>query len=170
METKNWTHIDRSEWLPGPWDDEPFDKMQYLHEVTGLPCLMKRNILGAWCGYVGVPEGHPWYEKSYAELDESVDVHGGLTYDGHCQEGDEARTICHIVAPGEPDNVWWLGFDCAHWNDLMPTKKFQAGWPLIAHEVYRDVAYVQAEIDRLAQQVAAAATVAPIPAAPPASA
>lgn len=33
-------------------------------------------------------------------------VHGGLTYSDRCHDD-----ICHVPAPGEPDDVWWFGFD-----------------------------------------------------------
>lgn len=157
METKQWTTVDKSDWGDGPWQSEP-DKMQWTDEATGLPCLVKRGPYGALCGYVGIPEGHTWYRKDYSEMD--ADVHGGLTYASHCQEGDdESTTICHIPAPGEPDNVWWAGFDCAHAYDLSPgndallrTQGFQSGqWGI--EEVYRDLGYVQDQCRHLAQQI-----------------
>ena len=51
--------------------------------------------------------------KDYNALD--VEVHGGLTYAGEC-----SGSICHVPKPGEPDNVFWFGFDCAHAYDLSP--------------------------------------------------
>lgn len=102
----------KEQWGPGPWQHEP-DRIEW--EYKGFPCLMIRNteVTGSWCGYVAVPPGHPAFEKGYDNVD--VDIHGGLTYANHCQ-GD----ICHKPKAGEPDNVWWLGFDCAHGFDLSP--------------------------------------------------
>ena len=119
MEHKTWTTMadEKAKWGPGPWRDEP-DKEQFADGATGLPCLVKRNRPGSLCGYVGVSEGHPWFGKDYSEVE--ADAHGGLTFADFCQEGDEAHTICHIPGPGEPDRVWWLGFDCAHYMDLSP--------------------------------------------------
>ena len=128
-------------------------------------------------------------------------VHGGLTFSGHCQEptregwemwrasmlkrkgeavthpvGDMAkawseradqiddyeafaawvrpRAICHKPEPGDPDNVWWFGFDCAHCDDLAPEmlkyRDFSRGI-----ETYRDLAYVRHEVESLAGQLAA---------------
>lgn len=86
METKEWRTIDKVTWGRGPWDDEP-DKKQWLDEATGLPCLAVRaSALGHWCGYVGVPVGHPAYGKGYADLD--VTVHGGLTFADRCVRHD----------------------------------------------------------------------------------
>lgn len=156
METKSWITIDKSEWGEGPWQDEP-DKMQWTDEETGLACLVKRNALGALCGYVGIPEGHPWYRMDYGDI--PAHAHGGLTYAGHCQEGDdEAQTICHIPGPGEPDNVWWAGFDCSHAYDLCPkteallreTRFRRDGG---TEDIYRHLAYVQGQRQQLAAQI-----------------
>ena len=101
MEHKTWTAVDKATWGPGPWQDEP-DKEQWADEATGYPCLIVRNRLGALCGYVGVPEGHPWHGKDYDDIEPCPDVHGGLTYADSCQEGPEGETICHVAAPGGP--------------------------------------------------------------------
>jgi hypothetical protein len=162
MEHKTWTTMadEKATWGPGPWQDEP-DKEQYADEATGLPCLLKRNHFGNLCGYVGVSEGHPWFGKGYSGID--ADVHGGLTFADFCQEGDEARTICHVPGPGEPDRVWWLGFDCGHAWDLMPgmdahLKRSSGVSYGDLGETYKTAAYVKAECARLAGQAAAALT------------
>ena len=154
MKTLSWTHVDKSSWADGPWKSEP-DKLQWADEITGLPCLIKRNCVGALCGYVGIPEGHPWYRKGYEAVQPYPEVHGGLTYADHCQDGDDdAKTICHIPAPREPDNVWWLGFDCAHVGDLSPA----FGRRFSDRDTYRPVSYVQAECASLARQAKEAAS------------
>ena len=124
MEHKTWTTVDKTAWGEGPWSGE-VDKEQFTDEATGLPCLVKRNHSGSLCGYVGVSEGHPWFGKDYGDL--SADVHGGLTFADFCQEGDEAHTICHVPGPGEPDRVYWLGFDCGHAWDLVPGMNARLG-------------------------------------------
>lgn len=151
--TKEWKTVDKSAWGPGPWQDEP-DKKQWTDQETGLPCLIKRNRAGALCGYVGVPEGHPWHGQDYTEPEPYPEVHGGLTYAAPCTEGgDEASTICHIPEPGEPDNVWWLGFDCAHSGDLCPS--YERRW---FQDTYKAMAYVENECATLAEQAINAAT------------
>lgn len=150
METKEWRTVDKSGWKAGRgrWDDEP-DKKQWTDEATGLPCLIVRNPGGALCGYVGVSKDHPFFEKDWGDCD--VDVHGGLTFADHCHEHPEGegRGICHIVEAGDDDNVWWLGFDCAHSGDTSPKWGEENGW-----EVYRDFGYVTGEVKRLARQLA----------------
>lgn len=135
------------EFPPGPWNDEP-DKVQWPSD-TGLPCMIRRGGFGAWCGYVGVPPGHPLHGLGYSDVD--VDVHGGLTYAAPC-DGNEETGICHVPGPGEPDPVWWFGFDCGHAFDLMPG--MPADLAMIESAVYRDVNYVTAETERLAKQLA----------------
>lgn len=162
--------VSREGWGPGPWDSEP-DKIQFRDEATGLPCLIVRApVTGALCGYVGVPAGHPFFGVDYGELD-SVDclyVHGGLTYAGECQPGPEAHSICHVPADGESDNVYWLGFDCAHaWDiapamdarlkDIAPDLVGAREYPGLPATTYKTVDYVRAECARLAGQIANAA-------------
>ena len=164
MENREYHTEDKSTWGEGPWMNEP-DKMQFTDKVTGLPCLIVRNHAGALCGYVGVPEGHPAYRKHYDhDTLHNINVHGGLTFADHCTKGgSEDRHICHVPAPGEPDNVWWLGFDCAHLGDICPAmdaRSRQLGFRSLRVELghghkdrYRTVNYVKRQIAKLALQL-----------------
>lgn len=151
---KTWTFIDKTKWPErGPWDNEP-DKAQWL-DASGLACLMVR-ARAHWCGYVGVPEGHPAFGKDYNDVE--VEVHGGLTFAGLCQEEGTGPRVCHIPEPGQPDRVYWLGFDCAHSGDKRPATderqlQIERKYP-ISGDIYRDFDYVKAETGRLAQQLA----------------
>jgi len=147
MTTEKEHVVDRTGWPPGPWDNEP-DKIQFKTK-SGLPALIVRNRGGALCGYVGVTKGHPYFDI-VDETSADLDVHGGITYGGKC-----SGNICHVPEPGEPDDVYWLGFDCAHVGDFFPSdaafvKKHS---PLFDGNKYRDVAYVHAECERLAEQL-----------------
>ena len=108
---------------------------------NGLRCVVLFLSMGHRCGYVGFDKTNPFYEKGYSDkfkllksddikdqelgkrsvmtlftfaVDEEYtspdcyfDVHGGITYaDG----GENSRY------PVE-SNLWWFGFDCAHYND-----------------------------------------------------
>lgn len=158
MENREWKWMDKSKWGPGQWQDEP-DKVQWTDETTGLPCLAVRDVShGAWCGYVGVSPGHPYFEKHYNEV--GVDCHGGLTYAAHCQEHCDRQDggVCHIVTPGEPDNVWWLGFDCVHHDDYEPAyNAIPEMRGLSRHGSYRDLEYVKGNCRSLAWQLVEAA-------------
>lgn len=169
METRSWSFTDKSGWPDGPWRAEP-DKLQWVTEA-GLPGLIVRNGAGALCGYVGIPEGHPWFAKRYSECatpevhedpedgenhswcnhspGSQVEVHGGLTFSDFCSP-DHERGICHTPGPGEPDRVWWLGFDCGHSFDYAPGYQ-KLGFP---QAVYRDLAYTKRQVERLAAQLA----------------
>jgi hypothetical protein len=142
--------VDRSGWGAGPWDGEP-DRVEF--KAHGLPCLMRRTERGNWCGYVAVPPGHPLHGKGYDEEEVAVSAHGGLTFAGPCS-GD----ICHVPASGEPDDVHWFGFDCAHYDDFVPAMvAWRGGYPalekLTAFETYRDANYVRRECEDLAEQL-----------------
>lgn len=109
---REWTHMERDEWGVGPWDGEP-DKRQWIDPETDLDCLMVRNRMGNWCGYVGVPEGHPWFGIEYSQSinpdcpkcadpddwcydcrpEAKIEVHGGLTFSGACQEPTEEEWL-----------------------------------------------------------------------------
>lgn len=156
MTTETEYKITRPEWWPdGPWMTEP-DRVQWKTKA-GLPGLIVRTESGHLCGYVAVPPGHPLHGKGYNEaydLADNISVHGGLTYAAAC-----AGAICHVPEPGEPDDVWWFGFDCAHlgdWRpvDMAPYLKDLRRMP--GHDVYRDVPYVTSEVESLAEQLAAA--------------
>lgn len=166
METKEWRYVDKSSWHAGPWHDEP-DKRQWVDEDTGLPCLIVRGPSGALCGYVGVSRAHPLYGTDYDARVHSncpdgdwcmhsavdVDVHGGLTFADRCRPGEGDRGICHVVEPGEDDDVWWFGFDCAHYLDLAPAHSREYAYDPSA--AYRGIRYVTNQVTSLAEQLKA---------------
>lgn len=156
----------------GPWDSEP-DALDWEH--AGLKCAIRRAPLGHLCGYVGIPSGHPLYGVAYHQPHEALkplrdamleqpvpdrlavhlailagaipdpcpdvvfDVHGGLTWSDDCVPGEK------------PDGLWWFGFDCAHHGDYTPN----CGRPPFPNESYRDIEYVKAQTEKLAEQLAA---------------
>jgi hypothetical protein len=150
--------VDKSDWGAGPWQHEP-DRLEWEH--AGLPCLATRGPCGHWCGYAAVLPGHPFHGKSYD--DPNVVVHGGLTYADKC-----GGSVCHVPKPGEPDDVWWFGFDCAHSGDYAPMlgryrnrgqKSYDHAAAVAADdwniEQYRTLDYVRAQASALAEQLAA---------------
>lgn len=161
---KTWNYPQTHPTTPGPWDSEP-DKAQWIDTATGYDCLVVRNRMGAWCGYVGVPPAHPAHGTRYDSANELAptaddgyryfDVHGGLTFSAFCDErsDDDGPRICHVPEPGRPEQVWWLGFDCVHEGDLAP-KYADEGLGIRASDVYRTLDYVRAECSKLAAQLA----------------
>jgi hypothetical protein len=143
--------VDRTDWPPGPWDDE-LDRYDFK-TAAGLPAIIYRNGMGALCGYVGVAPGHPCHGKECSEEPfRGLRVHGGVSYAAACNE-----TICHVPAPGEPDNVWWVGFDCCRGRDLIPVVAQMQSRLSGKRELYRyrDVAFVRAWCEALAEQLVA---------------
>lgn len=88
---------------------EPIIEAEF--EVCGYPCVVLFQPYGWRCGYVGVPKGHPCYEKSYDEMEE-IKCHGGLTY------------AAGALAGQEQTDLWWFGFDCNHYGDKIDTVSF----------------------------------------------
>jgi len=181
MKAIEYKTMDKSNWGPGPWQDEP-DKMQWMDEATGMPCLIVRNSMGNLCGYVGVAADHPWHGKDYnasvgphtdtcdkdpelyhygCTISGILDAHGGINFSRECHpNGDEKSSICHLPEPGEPDHMWWFGFDCGHCDDLSPGMadiNKRLGISHYRHGIYRDVAYVKDQIASLAKQLKAVA-------------
>lgn len=163
MKTIAYHSDDKQAWGTGPWTSEP-DKLQWQDETTSYPCLIVRSHIGALCGYVGITAAHPWFGKSYSEVDEEVACHGGLTFSDMCQSGKTEKSICHVPDDGESADIWWFGFDCAHAGDICPA--MNALLPLRApynrdvyscnkRDVYCDLAYVKRETENLALQLRA---------------
>lgn len=142
---------EKAEWGPGPWSDEP-DEVRWVDAETGFPCVILRNRLGGLCGYVGVPSSHPFHGVNYGSCptqcgrrrcghspESRLEVHGGLTYSGAYPESGHAMR-----------ELWWFGFDCTHPGDLAPS---MVEYGASSECTYRDRAYVEAEVKRLARQL-----------------
>lgn len=71
-------------------------------EHAGMRCVRRCGILGAPCGYVEVPEGHPLYGVEFWDMACEPDVYGGVTYTGDLGV----------------DGAWFVGFDMAHYGDF----------------------------------------------------
>lgn len=127
---------DRSNWNHGEWDNEP-DRVDFIE--SGFSCFILRNQFGNWCGYVGLPKEHKYYEKGYNDI--PVNVHGGITYARKCYP-----PICHNPEPGMPDDVYWVGFDTSHYDDLSPSKHITLG-------TYKNMYYAIDETRNLAKQL-----------------
>lgn len=133
--------IDKSNWPRGEWDDEE-DNLHWHQD--GFACLIRRHEwFGHFNGYVGVDIVHPLYGLNYCdEVFESIGVHGGLTYSGLWEE-----------FPG----FHWFGFDCNHTWDWAPgsANKYRSADKYQSNKIYRNLAYVRAEVESLVRQLAA---------------
>lgn len=133
-----------------PWKNEP-DFARWIDTATGLRCAIRRNGVGALCGYVRVPRGKLYrklvkrmqtpscklfkqtqFKAGYDHpLFANIGVHGGLTF---CGKSHDYRM-----------KGLWIGFDCAHSFDYMPL--------IDDGGTYRTFAYVKGEVMDLAAQL-----------------
>lgn len=129
-----------AKWGDGGWVKEP---EIVFFEFAGYNCFISRSICGSLCGYVKVPEDHPWHKKYYDDID--AEVHGGLTFSGSTPNG------------------YLVGFDCAHVYDLIPevySPKYTHSQRALLNEMnstlcnpsYKNIDFVVNECKRLAYQ------------------
>jgi len=161
------------------WETES-DRMTWT--AHGLRCHIRRRMpTKHLCGYVAVGADHLLFGKDYSdsiclpdsenmvfdpekigvlgalcakvEKDGSVpiyalfSVHGGVTFSG--------------VLSDMPDDTWWFGFDAAHAGDLSPSPnpmlffaQFLEGQGPFEEGIYRNMAYMKGETEKLANQLA----------------
>lgn len=102
-------------------------------QYKGYDCMILSPVhLGVNNGYVKIPEGHPLHGKGDGEEEvDNLEVHGGITFGGSWDD---------------EDGPWWIGFDCAHFGDLVPKISYSNG-------IFRDEEYVTKEIERLVDQL-----------------
>lgn len=158
--------------VSGVWDNEPDEESG---EYKGMKTFIKRRPGGYLCGYVGIPEGHPWFGKDYndqvkvpkAIMERPIDVDKIGAINLLCAVGKSdamkegfldivlaidvhgGLTYAEKNAPmEEPDGFWWFGFDCAHAGDLLP----KYDW-IGRDGIYRDIDFVRQEIKSLADQL-----------------
>jgi hypothetical protein len=149
--------------------------------ASGLRCILKRNHIGVWAGYVAIPHDHPLYgqrrevvlvtQDATAPANVLLTVHGGVRFTGMLPDD----TVDDVRAEGEPwrpvpprQPPWYIGFDCGHQTDYKPAdpmtlEAYRSMDPEQAEALfrtpadYRDINYARAETMKLAAQVAALA-------------
>lgn len=81
----------------GEWVEEP-DLVEFTH--NGVDCKIMRHSNGFLCGYIKLHNGCEYVDKSFEDI--PIEAHGELTYSSQLGDG------------------FWIGFDCAHFNDCIP--------------------------------------------------
>lgn len=98
----------RSQWGDGPWQTEP-DLVEWREDGIPYPLIIIRGMPGAWCGYAGLPPGHPLFGGGPG-CDSGLAITQAVTWASACADDTDGQ----LVPTGEPPDCWWLGFDCAH--------------------------------------------------------
>ena len=120
-------------------------------EYKGYKCVTTFLSHGWRCGYVGIPISSSLYKH---EEDLDFDVHGGITFTG-------------FNHPLQDTGLWWIGFDCSHYNDGHDIQKLKEIWgdnvevqarikvygEECSWEVPRTLKYVQQECRNLVDQI-----------------
>lgn len=125
-----------------PWEAREVWEV-WAFKVEGVDCLAIWQRMGHWCGYVRVPQGHPWHGMDYDEpVVYGLDVHGGVTFAGRMKGHDG----------------WWVGFDCGHFDDYVyPKRGGNTGYVLaLTPRADRGKDFIVSECVRLAGQLKAA--------------
>lgn len=175
----------------GPWSGEA-DKVSWIDPTTGLACIIRRDKEGALHGYVAVGSGHPFYGLSADALphEPGIVVHGGIDYAMPCNPSEpESVSVCHVRVPklartaargsaphyettaaalqetlaDMPDEPWWFGFGADHSYDYVPARDRNVPLGQENGRIYRDERYMARETTRLAGQLHAIGTGAPMP-------
>ncbi len=157
-------------WGYGEWVEEPD---QAIFEHNSIECMVVRVAIqepyakdfhmfgGHLCGYVRIPHNHPYYGKGDRDID-LEGGNGGLTY-------SEIDNENHIYLPKKGH---WIGFDCAHIGDIIPSmkksrdqnpemKKFDEMFPIpegyedspLFKNTYKNIAFCIEECKSLADQL-----------------
>lgn len=158
-------------WGYGEWVEEP-DEITFVYKAYRCKILRILNEivikhldkftpdeiavsgigLGHLCGYVCIPATHPLHNVQHDDID--VSVHGGLTFSNY----------------DDDTNEYWIGFDCAHSDDLIPSKRalisslmpylmdsFRGSFPHVTNYIrdrtYKNIDFVQQEVIRLTDQL-----------------
>ena len=91
----------------------------WFSELSGYACRVAKGPVGALCGYVIVPPGHPWHGCDYG--DEPVAGHiYDLTYSGNMFKQD-------VVG-------WAFGFDHGHVEHILSVDTRNRNTPIVYME------------------------------------
>jgi hypothetical protein len=79
--------------------------------------------MGGWGnGYVAIPQDHPFFGTDYMEIDDLIDIHGGLTFSRLASVFSEELLPFSVRA--RKNEFWVFGFDTMHCDDNL------GNWPI----------------------------------------
>lgn len=130
-------------------EEKDIYRVDFMHQKI-MCSVVRVPMMNHLCGYVYITKDHPWFNKSYEEIDDLLEegIHGGLTYGK--LEGDQKK----------------IGFDCGHFDDLIPITLPDSFPDEIKHQMddilsrwgnvlssYKNIYFVMEECKKLAEQV-----------------
>lgn len=126
-------------------------KIEKEWTTYGLQCVVSQpRQYQNRCGYVRLPIGHKYWGKGCDEIE--VSVHGGLTFTGRAEDGS-----------------WWIGFDCAHYEDawIDPSVRIEdvtieSVHQLLMRKHFWSLEEVVAETEQIAQQLGVSVSAFPL--------
>jgi hypothetical protein len=129
-----------------PWEGESdfVDNFRENYHIV----VSRHPEMGNLNGYVGVRRNHPLYGRGMDDKKISrFWVHGGVTFAG--------KVTC---LKGFKKNYWYIGFDTAHYGDLIPSLDditAKAGIPSQSTigKRYKDIRFVSTETNKLLEQI-----------------
>ena len=152
--------------------------------LHGMRCLVTATTGGWRCGYVVVPESHPWHGRSYNDKAPTLIRRGleGKTIDGtgyiaaFCASGVEGfdgliegqiEAYMGLTFGGQlsewAGGGWAFGFDCNHCDDAHDReimgereREIEDRWGIGRHGPVKDAAFVEQWVNRLADQLVVA--------------
>lgn len=136
---------------------------EHEFQHAGLDCKVVLTGMGHHCGYVAVPPSHPWFGRGYTDkvsvpdeiVSRSIDVEKVGLINMICASDTQSADALEIVlaidvhggltfaARDKGRDLWWFGFDCAHYGDGRH----------IGETDWRDLDYAAAECRSLAEQL-----------------
>lgn len=131
----------REKWGEGEWLHEP-DYYEWIDEVSGYLCIVNRNHLGAWTGYVCLSMEHPYYgwpdrERPRPRI-ESVSVSWTGTAPPNLRRNDD----------------FVIGFDCGSGMDYVPGRdRDYQGTDFMHLFRYRNYNYIVKKTKKLADEL-----------------
>ncbi|PKY89716.1 hypothetical protein CYJ57_03130 [Falseniella ignava] len=130
-----------------PWEEfkRKYPSGEVMYSIDGEYLgLIRINTLNVLCGYVKLPENHPYIGLDLYDIMHvnnplyELDVHGGVTFADYIEGG-----CAHV-------GDYAIGFDCAHAGDYVP--RFSDFTPL-ADGIWRDETFVINELKSLTEQL-----------------
>lgn len=98
--------------------------------------ILRRAVDGHWLAYVGIPMGN----YLYGARDESLVVHGNVSYCGFLPEEDDAPA---------GSRHWWYGFHGGNSTDIVPARPHRT----YRESKYRTQAFMRKHCESLGEQI-----------------